>query len=467
MSENGFPSNIDIVDYDFNNVSKTGGDIRIQGKNIIFVDGSQINATNNVNTSGGLVIINAIESVQIIGSSTPIDLPDGSTLSLSSHISFGTTNNGRGGNIEIHTKKLVLQDRGSILVNALRLILNDVNQPIGEGQAGTITINASESTELVGETTTISSSTSTKGDAGNIEINTDRLIVRDGATIQANTSPKSEEFPESEGDGGSIIVNAREIDLLDGGSLIVNSQATGRGGDIEIDTEVLNLNNQGKITADSFGNDGGNISLNVSNILELRQQSTISTNAGETIGGGDGGNIDIDARFIFAVPEENSDISANAFEGNGGNITIDSESLFGIAYRNEDTPLSDITAFSRNKFALDGTVTINSPDVDPSQYLNETAVETKVPQLLRGCQAGRDSDSRFVNIGKGGLPIDPYDLVSSRELVEDLRLPQHWSQSIESNSNNQEIIEATGIQRDDRGDTILVGKDSDRITCGQ
>src|SRR3712207_8808007 len=38
--------------------------------------------------------------------------------------------------------------------------------------------------------------------------------------------------------------------------------------------------------------------------------------------GGDGGNININADFVVAVPKEDSDITANAFNGRGGNINI-------------------------------------------------------------------------------------------------------------------------------------------------
>lgn len=452
LGENILKANIDISDLGSIDPNSVGGSVQIQGKNITFANGSQIIATNLVTVLGGSIIINASESVRVTGNGLP----------LSAYISYGTVGDGKGGNIEINAKKLVLQDGGGIFVDASRFILENVPQPLAEGQAGKIIINASESVELVGEATSISGSTSTKGDAGNIEITSDRLIIRDGAIIEAKTSQKSDIFPDSEGNGGNIIINASGIDIIDGGRILVDSQATGRGGNISIDTDLLRLN-LGKITANSFGNDGGNINLNVGNILELRRQSEISTDAGESIGGGDGGNIDIDARFIFAVPTENSDISANAFEGNGGKITIDTESLFGIVYRDAETPASDITAFSRNKFALNGIVIINSPDVDPSQDLNKVPVKTTTPRLLQGCQAGSNLDSRFINIGRGGVPIDPSEPISSQELVEDLRLPQYWSQSF--SGDRPEIVEAKGIQKDDRGNLVLVGEFNNSLAC--
>ena len=63
--------------------------------------------------------------------------------------------------------------------------------------------------------------------------------------------------------------------------------------------------------------------------------------------GGDGGNIDIDSDFIVAVPEENSDITANAFQGKGGRVQITAQGIFGTQFRKDETAQSDTTASSR------------------------------------------------------------------------------------------------------------------------
>ena len=64
---------------------------------------------------------------------------------------------------------------------------------------------------------------------------------------------------------------------------------------------------------------------------------------------------------------ENSDIKANAFRGNGGNIEITAERIFGIESRASLTPDSDITADSQ--LGIDGTVTINAPDLDDEEFV--------------------------------------------------------------------------------------------------
>jgi large exoprotein involved in heme utilization and adhesion len=52
----------------------------------------------------------------------------------------------------------------------------------------------------------------------------------------------------------------------------------------------------------------------------MRQGRAVSTTTGTAEAGGDGGNIIFNGNFIVAVPQEDSNISANAFSGRGGNI---------------------------------------------------------------------------------------------------------------------------------------------------
>lgn len=109
----------------------------------------------------------------------------------------------------------------------------------------------------------------------------------------------------------------------------------------------MQLDDQARVTAETVADDGGNIILRNVEVLQLGNNSLISTTAGTDRAGGNGGNIDIDADFIVAFPNENSDIRANAFTGNGGRVEITTEGLFGIAAQSQDNSFTnDITASS-------------------------------------------------------------------------------------------------------------------------
>ncbi|TVP62297.1 MAG: S-layer family protein [Leptolyngbya sp. LCM1.Bin17] len=177
-------------------------------------------------------------------------------------------------------------------------------------------------------------------------------------------------------------------------------------------TPRLVLDDGGRVTAESAVGDGGNIAINLNEYLLLRNGSLISATAGTAQAGGDGGNITITVPFIVAIPEENSDIAANAFEGTGGSVNITARGIFGIEFRDQPTPLSDITASS--EFGLSGTVEIDA--LDTTAIENSLADLPELPltteALVAGSCIARSDESLgdFVVTGGDGLPQGPDDM---------------------------------------------------------
>ncbi|NER47892.1 MAG: S-layer family protein, partial [Symploca sp. SIO1A3] len=205
---------------------------------------------------------------------------------------------------------------------------------------------------------------------------------------------------------------------------------------------------------------GGNINLWVGGLLLLHNNSQIATTAGIAGAGGDGGDIIINADFVVAVPGEDSDISANAFNGRGGNITITTQGIFGLQFRDRLTPLSDITASS--EFGLDGEFQLNllSP-VDVTQGLSELPADTVTSELNQSCQAGgSQSAGSFINTGRGGLPPDPTEPLGSSDLWEDVQLPKKTSTDTTNlpTTNSGKLIEAQGWIVNQTGQIELVAK---------
>jgi large exoprotein involved in heme utilization and adhesion len=211
--------------------------------------------------------------------------------------------------------------------------------------------------------------------------------------------------------------------VQDGAGIAVDSQGTGQGGDIEIQSNFVTLDNQAFISAKTASNTGGDINLRVQDLLLLRRESGISTTAGTAQAGGDGGDITIGAQFIVGVPSENSDITANAFQGRGGNINITTQGIFGLEYRPRLTPVSDINASS--EFGIDGSVQINTPGIDPSRGLTQlpTDLVDAAGLVDRSCTSGGGvaQRSRFTVTGRGGLPPNPVEALNSDTVWTDLR----------------------------------------------
>jgi large exoprotein involved in heme utilization and adhesion len=214
------------------------------------------------------------------------------------------------------------------------------------------------------------------------------------------------------------------VDIRDGAGIAVNSLGSGTGGNITLTAGDLTLGNNAFISALTRSSGGGNIDLLIGNNLILQNNSFISTEAGTAQAGGNGGNINLNA--FFTIGRNNSDIIANAFEGNGGSININTNGLFGFTVKNVDNPFTDrrnnITASSR--FGSSGTTNINNA-VDPSQGLGTLPGNLVDPSSLidRRCDLARTPNaSRFIILGKGGLPATARDLLSFAPLFTDLDL---------------------------------------------
>ena len=387
----GFPSNASTEVRP--EAGGNGGSVTIETGRLLLVNGGALSATVRISGSGdaGDLTVRATE-VEVIG---PLS-------GLFAQVEPEAT--GNGGNVTIETERLKVTDGAQISASTL-----------GKGKAGNLMVRATE-VELIGTDADgfpsgffVSVQTEATGDGGILRIDTEHLLLRDGAVVSANT------LEGSTGNGGSIFIDSRTALIQDGSSVRVDSQGTGEGGDIQIQAGSLTLDN-GAILAETASNTGGNITLQVQDSLLLRNNSQISTTAGTAQAGGDGGNITIDANFIVAVPEENSDITANAFFGNGGRISITAKGIFGIEPRDRLTPFSDITASST--FGLAGIVDINNPDVDPNQGLAKLQEVPEEVELAEGCQAGDGQETvAFFNIGRGGLPPTPEEPFSSEIII--------------------------------------------------
>jgi len=328
------------------------------------------------------------------------------TLAKDSLISASTSGSGSGGDLQLLApESITISGPGRLAVETR-----------GPGQAGNITATAR--TFTLTDRAVLSASTSGSGQAGNIA-----FTIADALTIDGNTTTvESLTTAGSEGPGGNINVrNAGATNLTNGGSFSLNSEGTGAGGDLDLTTGSLTLDN-GNITATTLDSDGGNFTFTLSDYLLLRNGSLISTTAGTADAGGNGGRIAIDVPngFIVALPNENSDIRANAFDGDGGNVNITARNLLGIAFRPglSDTPASDITSSSR--FGSGGAVTINEINPEAIQPEDDLPVETAPATVARGCRAQGSQTGSFVSTGRGGLPTGPVDVLSANTLWQDL-----------------------------------------------
>ncbi len=458
------------------------GELVVNSANLVIRDGGGIGSSQFGSNRGSDVSLNISERVIVSGTS-PIN------TFLFSRLGSQTLGTGNGGNVNLSTRKLTVEDGASI---------GSVTY-FNTGSGGDVTINDAESIEVVGEGLNFSSSINTstigQGNAGRIVINTKRLTFKDGGDIDSTTlstgnageikinatefikvtSLKSDSNIRSaafennlltnalglpqilSGNGGKIAINTPRLQLTESSSISVANDGTGIAGNLEINADAILLSDNASLRASTSSGEGGNIKLDVSSKLILRNGSQISATAGGT---GNGGSINIKAPFIVGVKSENSNITANAFEGNGGNIQISTKGIFGLKSSEELTPESDITASSQ--LGVNGVVDIKKFDLDPGFGLIELPIELadSSQKISTGCL--NQVSSNFVATGRGGIPRNPNNYLISNQTWFDIN---NLSVTGKKNSNTAEtvnilnqpkIVEATGFMRNQEGEIELV-----------
>ncbi|MBX9254585.1 filamentous hemagglutinin N-terminal domain-containing protein [Desmonostoc muscorum CCALA 125] len=475
MDSEGNPSGI------FNNVRPgakgNAGDIYLTAGSFSLTNGARLQTNTRSQGNAGNVIVQVRDRIYF-------DVVNTSDINNFTGIftAVGTDGEGRGGDIDIQAGSLDLRNGAQLTANTFE-----------KGDAGNIKIEvrdrvsfdgvsilggsgASSSVGEVKEDTTIPAI----GQGGNIEISAKSLSLTNGAGIAAST------VSGSQGNAGNIkIVTNETVNLQNNAGITVDSQGSGKAGNIEIQTDYLTLDNQSNISAETASNTGGNISFKLQNLLLLRRESKISTNAGTAEAGGDGGNITINEPkgFIVAAPNENNDITANAFNGSGGKVNINPAGIFGLKplSRQElerslqttdptkldpnQLPTSDITAISQTNPSLNGEVNLNTPNTDPSQGLQELPTDiVDVSGLINQNLCVAAQGSEFIVTGKGGLPPSPYEIISANTAWEDwLISSQSQTQPTPTTNNSSDkqqtesttIIEAQGLVKDANGNAIL------------
>jgi large exoprotein involved in heme utilization and adhesion len=315
-------------------------------------DGGLVVTTVFSDGNGGDVNINA-NTISIIGRRAG-SFVEGTTglliennQSAISSVSYGK---GTAGNTSIVANNLILDGRGGITAGTGN-----------KGAAGNINVTVKKL--FLGAGSEINSSSGGffgkklfigQGPGGNIHvIATDNITIsgQDDRGLPSAISTNSLGI----GQGGDVKVQTNHLNINDGGVITANAMGTGNAGNVVIQANTINLSGNGTITTSSEHATGGNITITVPNRLFLQEgQITTSVHGGT----GDGGNITIE-NPVFVVMN-NGQIIAQANEGRGGNIRLSSKQLV-------KSPCSQISASS--KLGIDGDVNVESPEVNMDDLL--------------------------------------------------------------------------------------------------
>lgn len=379
-----FPDNIAKADVSLSGQSRVnvtaanGGFINVNARNLLLTEQSELYAgiredSGSPDAQVGDIVINATESVKIIGSGGVAGKPfillfndydtairnlvglrpntenrSGGQNNLGRNPKEFSTAVGNAGSIIVNTNSLELINRGSLTtknygqgnLSDIRIQANNIlidggdvlNQIVsGEGNAGAINIDTS-SLEVTNFSFIIANSGGREGNAGDVIINASNFV-----NVLDRTQILTQVEGSAEGNSGDIIITTPILNL-DGNSKLASDTIRGtRGsaGDIIINTDSLRISDRARIDARTSNNfEAGDVQVNT-NTLELIDGGRITTeNISDSSGNAGTINVFADNVVIDGITLD-SDLDTGLFAdsfsagvtGISGNISVTANSL--------------------------------------------------------------------------------------------------------------------------------------------
>jgi filamentous hemagglutinin family protein len=332
------------------------GNIFISGKSIDVMNNTRIESSSYMSGNAGKIEIKADENVQLFSSTIKSDTEgaDAGIVNVSaenilflngSGINSTTKGHGNGGDISLIANNSIqfrgVHSEGN--VSALESYTKEL-----DGQAGNIKIETqylimSDGGKIVG-------STMGPGHGGNMDINASQEIRIYGENIHsiAQYSPSSGLFsrstyidsvseidpgtgidPVSGGDAGQIIVQTKQLSLFSKGKISTTSLGAGNAGNIDIKSDNISLDNQAFIESESLatknGGAAGKINVKSNDSIMICNNSAFTTEAVNTISTDkslNNGKIEIDTANQLILHNGKITTSVQGGSGHGGDIEI-------------------------------------------------------------------------------------------------------------------------------------------------
>jgi len=270
----------------------------------------------------------------LLGSAGTVDINTQTLLVTGTNSEINTTTkDGVGGDVNITVT-------GTGTVNSGGQIISNT---VGDGDAGSITIDGGADWTLTGsggedqiessQTTNGGDGVGGLGDAGDISISANNVVLELGGSIESSTISDAT-GTESDGmggtiartsDAGNISITANDLSLTTDGSSVAKIQSNsnagvGDAGNILLTANTLTVD-RADILANTKDGAGGSITMNVTGTATIDKVTFVES---KTVGTGDAGSISVtagdfvlnDASYLRTTSED-----ANA-NGNAGDISL-------------------------------------------------------------------------------------------------------------------------------------------------
>ncbi|MDJ0535092.1 MAG: S-layer family protein [Xenococcaceae cyanobacterium MO_207.B15] len=309
--------------------------------------------TNNLTLANGAAISSRIFGT---GDADTITISANDTISLSGVDSFGF-----GSIINSTVEPNVVGNAGEVRIDTNNLTLTNgaviSSSTSGTGDAGTLTINASETISVDNSLISSSVQPNAVGNAGVLSIETTNLTLTNRGEISSSTF--------SEGNAGTLTINAADTISVDNSSIgnSVQANAIGNAGVVSIETTNLTLTNRGQILSSTFGTgNAGTVKINAADTISLSGEGddgfpTLITSTVNPNAIGNAGAVSIETTNLNLT--NGGQIRSSTFgTGNAGTVTINTADTISV----DNSAIS--SQFERDAVGNPGNVTINTTNLN-------------------------------------------------------------------------------------------------------
>jgi filamentous hemagglutinin family protein len=335
--------------------SGAGGNVTVEARNVTLVGGARISGETFDAGKGGVIRITASEALRVdagqitadafgSGRAASIVVEAGNvTVSNGGRIASDTTGAASGGRVQVTARDTVAVDGagsqisaatdgpgrgGDVLVRARRVELTNEGKistdTFGPGEGGAVRVDATETVTVNGDFNTgIFADASGSGDGGDIVVTARNLTMTGGARIASDAF--------DDGGGGTVRVAVGDTVSLHGSQIAASTSADGRGGEIVVTAGEIVLRDRGKISSDAFGAGGaGRVQVTARGALTIH--GTDTGIFADAVGSGDSGDVVVAARNI-ALTGGAKIASDTHGSGDGGTVTVTADDTVSLGSR--------------------------------------------------------------------------------------------------------------------------------------
>jgi filamentous hemagglutinin family protein len=395
------------------------GSIHLQGRNIRLTDGSIALGQNYGDQPGGAIRLQATANIDFSGLNSDASITSGvrsesfglgrsgdislvsPRLSISQGARFNTVTNSiaTGGNVQVTAATIELSGGSPVYPD---IVTSLASISYGPGQAGDVMVKGDRL--IISGGASLSSTAFSFGNTGKVTVENNSTIVTGESLFGLYSNLSTAVF--AVGNAQDLTLNTAQLQILNGGSVGSSAFFIGNGGNVNINAtdSILvsgeSLNNKSSINSSTirlspqlrqlFGlpdlltANAGNLIVNTPN-LRLSDRGTVSV-TGQ--GMGQAGIIKITAENVQL--KNQGLIQAQTESGSGGNINLQVENLLLMRDR------SSVTA-TAGGIGNGGNITIDSPII--------TGLENS--DIVANAERGRGGNIQITTQGIIGLKFRP------------------------------------------------------------